>query len=237
MSLGISIGIGIGPFGEGGGFSPPQLPGLVNWYRADQGITIATGVSQWNDLSGQGRHLVQATTTKQPPFSASGGPNGTPYVGSFDGTDDFLRATYAQTAPEHHFVVAMPSATDETSAADVLDGAAGNSRRLFIVAADTIGMFGGASTLPDTPVESAAFHRFNCEWVSGAGSAITVDNRTRLTGNVGTSSSGGLILGMFGDQASNPSNCRIAEIIIYSRILAAVEVAAVNAYLLLRYTL
>src|SRR5690348_12139297 len=31
---------------------PSDFGTLVAWFRADQGTTIATGVSQWNDLSG-----------------------------------------------------------------------------------------------------------------------------------------------------------------------------------------
>lgn len=42
----------------------PQL-----WLRADLGITVATGVSQWADQSGNGNHVVQATPVRQPEFN------------------------------------------------------------------------------------------------------------------------------------------------------------------------
>ena len=64
----------------------------VLWLRADQGITIATGVSQWADLSGFGNHFVQAMGGNQPTLLSNGGPGGQPAV-SFDG------ATSVMTAP------------------------------------------------------------------------------------------------------------------------------------------
>jgi len=41
-------------------------PKLVLDLDSDLGVTIATGVSQWNDLSGRGNHVVQATGANQP---------------------------------------------------------------------------------------------------------------------------------------------------------------------------
>lgn len=55
-------------------FSPKALAGLVAWYRADLDITIATGVSQWNDQSGAGdanRNLTQAVAGRQFTYAAT----------------------------------------------------------------------------------------------------------------------------------------------------------------------
>jgi hypothetical protein len=65
-----------------------------------QYITMATGVSQWQDISGSGWHLAQATGTAQPAFSEATGV-------SFDGTSDFLRNnSVAVSAPWTIYVVA-----------------------------------------------------------------------------------------------------------------------------------
>jgi hypothetical protein len=63
---------------------------LKGWWRADQGITQVTGVSQWDDISGNGNHLTQASGTAQPTFEA-GGYNGQPSL-LFDGTNDYMLA-------------------------------------------------------------------------------------------------------------------------------------------------
>lgn len=48
-------------------FTPASMTGIWAWYRADQGVTLDTGkVSQWNDLSGNGRHITQTTASLRP---------------------------------------------------------------------------------------------------------------------------------------------------------------------------
>lgn len=64
------------PFIHGAvGVSPLPVTGAALWLDATvtSSITYGTGsnVSQWNDLSGNGRHFSQATTTKQPIHTAS----------------------------------------------------------------------------------------------------------------------------------------------------------------------
>jgi hypothetical protein len=64
--------------------------GLKAWYRADQGITLATGVSQWNDLSNNGYHLTQSNTAKQPIYTSSDGYFNNQASMTFDGSNDCL---------------------------------------------------------------------------------------------------------------------------------------------------
>lgn len=44
------------------------LSGCVLWLRSDLGITIATGVSQWNDQSGKSNNASQSTSGQQPAY-------------------------------------------------------------------------------------------------------------------------------------------------------------------------
>jgi hypothetical protein len=53
------------------GFLPSSIPGMKLWLRADQAITIATGVSRWGDISNNGFDVVQAVAGTQPAYSAS----------------------------------------------------------------------------------------------------------------------------------------------------------------------
>jgi hypothetical protein len=50
-------------------FTPASLAGLAAWYDASDAASITSSggaVSQWNDKSGNARHLVQATGSSQP---------------------------------------------------------------------------------------------------------------------------------------------------------------------------
>ncbi len=79
---------------------PTWLPtdlgaGLKLWLPSDAAaITVATGVSQWDDYSGNGNDFVQAVGSKQPAHNSTGGPNSTSIV-TFDGTDDDLYVVLA----------------------------------------------------------------------------------------------------------------------------------------------
>lgn len=66
LALLAATGLGVKPT-TGISWTPGQLsPAPYAWYDATQGITVATGVSQWNDESGNGRNLSQAGTSAQP---------------------------------------------------------------------------------------------------------------------------------------------------------------------------
>lgn len=73
IPFGLARSGGGGGGGGGGSFVPTDLgAALQRWYDASNtgSITIATGVSQWNDLSGNGAHLTQATSGNQPAYNS-----------------------------------------------------------------------------------------------------------------------------------------------------------------------
>jgi hypothetical protein len=76
-------------------FSPASLPNLKAWYDAADTSSITGGsqVSQWNDLSGNGFHLTQSTSSKRP--SSGTRTLNSKNVIDFDGTNDILQASTA----------------------------------------------------------------------------------------------------------------------------------------------
>jgi hypothetical protein len=85
----------ISAFAFAGSAAPAWVPtdlgsGLKLYLPPDAGaITVATGVSQWDDDSGNNYHFTQGTGGAQPYYNNVGGPNSTIAV-VFDGTDDYL---------------------------------------------------------------------------------------------------------------------------------------------------
>ena len=56
-------------------FSPADITGLAAWYDASNAASITLNgstVSQWSDLSGNGRHQIQGSASLQPTYNASG---------------------------------------------------------------------------------------------------------------------------------------------------------------------
>ena len=57
------------------GFNPKSISGLAAWYDASNAASITLNgstVSQWSDLSGNGRHQVQGSAVLQPTYNATG---------------------------------------------------------------------------------------------------------------------------------------------------------------------
>lgn len=57
------------------GFNPRSISGLAAWYDASLASSVTlngTTVSQWDDLSGNNRHQLQATAAIQPIYNATG---------------------------------------------------------------------------------------------------------------------------------------------------------------------
>lgn len=99
-------------------FSPDQVAGLALWLKADAGTSTTVdgaAVSQWDDQSGNARHVTQATGANQPVYKTAI-VNGKPVV-RFDGANDFLQAS---------FTLSQPGASSEF-AADGGTAATGNT--------------------------------------------------------------------------------------------------------------
>jgi hypothetical protein len=112
------ISIGCNIFQYGGipdvSWTPAALgASLALWLDADDASTLTLNgstVSQWNDKSGNARHVSQATAANQPTLTASG-LNGKPVV-TFDGVNDRLvtaSTTLGITNSASLIVVAQPS--------------------------------------------------------------------------------------------------------------------------------
>ena len=90
---------------------PTDFEDLVVWTDAMQGVTKdgSNLVSQWNDLSGNNNHFVQATGSKQPVWTANE-YNGKPAL-VFDGTDDFMKSAGLITGEGRTFILVMHTTT------------------------------------------------------------------------------------------------------------------------------
>jgi hypothetical protein len=94
---------------------PTSLPGMLYWFEGDQ-LTFQTSggaaavadsdpVGEWQDLSGNARHLVQASATLRPLLrTGANGLDGLPIL-QFDGTNDYLQLTIPGTQTLTRYLV------------------------------------------------------------------------------------------------------------------------------------
>lgn len=110
---------------DGPSFLPTDLPNLLGWWKGDGVLWQNSGrttpvasdgdpVGAWDDGSGNGRHLIQATAAARPTFR-SAGVNGRPTV-EYDNVDDSLRFDTAVNLAKNYTYFACAKITDWAAA-------------------------------------------------------------------------------------------------------------------------
>lgn len=208
-------------------FDPRSIANLAAWYNASDtaSLTLETGVRQWSDLSGNGRHLAQTTLNNQPAVATSA-INSRPAL-DFDGSNDSLSATFTLSQPVRIFCVGNLRAAG--SQTQLFDGTANNTMRLYVNTATEVAMF-ASGNLPATVASVTGWFVWECVF-NGASSSLIRNGTTLASGNAGSSVPGGLRLAVLGGGTSNFTNCQIAEVVLYSRAITASEASSVRSYL------
>lgn len=199
--------------------------GPAAWFPFGVGITSAGGlVSQWDDISGNGRHLKQATGTNQPALQADGSI-------LFDGVDNFLKCdTFTLAQPETVYLLFKQVTWG--NADRIFDGHTSNSGAIIqrttspnIAIRATNTDIAENTNLPlDTYAAVVAV-------LNGASSVLQVNNTAPTTGDIGAGSMSGFCLGAIGAGTSAWANIQCKEAIIYAAAHAADVRARVIRYL------
>lgn len=228
-----------------GGIPPTGLPGLAAYFEADQGITLdgSNNVSQWNDLSGNGAHLTQATALSRPGFSATSF-NGRPAVVLTAAGNQFMAAapTIPSGAPNHTILaIVRANATPSTLFNGIVClGSAGASGQTSTIGNDNTRKlwFGGAglgAPVFDTATNGSYYALAKTEQnVGGFGNDTAfINNAKQAVGIQPTAYSifpaNTLLLGRY-FSSSATGNWDVAAIAIYNRILSDSEIAALMSF-------
>lgn len=215
------------------GFRPTDIANLAAWYRADQGVTISTGVSQWNDLSGNGRHLTQATGANQPTFGATAGPNSTPAL-TFDGSNDSLGVTFTAISQPVHVFGILRTVSLGTSNGGLISGGAVGERPLVVGTpnTNTFTYFGGTGI---SYAHTDTTNHFLWEVVcNGASSSVIRGNTAAGTGSIGTTTLSGVSLGLLVGNGSYGAMV-LSEVAVYSAQISGANLTNLRAYFASRY--
>jgi len=214
---------------------PDQITGLQAWYKADVGITIATGVSNWADKSGNARDVAQGTAANQPTFVSSA-VNGLPAV-QFDGVNDFLVSGAFTTAqPLHAFHVAKqlatvtngPNWTSSTTTFASPSACQETGPLLQLISNSNL----GASVASDT----TAYHLYSSVF-NGTSSKIAKDNGSYQTSAAVLTGSMTLVSLGAESAGATPTNCVIAEFCLYNAEIVTTDLTDILNYFKARYAL
>ncbi len=222
-------------------FTPAQIPDMLAWYKADAitGLADSAAVPSWIDSSGSGRTLLQATAGFRPVYK-TGILNSKPVV-RFDGSDDYLRATFA-TLPLGPRTIFCVAKTDLVSGNYyIYDGATGTDTMMLFSGGELYyqasGASGGASSNLAVPavLPTTSWHIFATVYDSFLGNL-------RVGGNAGRAGTGmatepeGITLGARGSLAVFLDG-DFAEYILYDRVLTLAEINLVANHLATKYAL
>lgn len=199
--------------------------GPAAWFRFGQGITVSTGVSQWSDQSGNGRHLLQATGTAQPSLQSDGSI-------LFDGVQQFLKCnSFTLIQPETVYVLfKMVTYTDPTK---VFDGNTDNSGSLTMTGGTpNLQAFAGTSFGNNTGLATGTYGVVTTIFNGATPASLTqVNNNAAVTGSSGASTMGGFTMGRAGGSAVQFGAIQAKEVIIFSAAHDADTRARVIKYL------
>ena len=207
-----------------GGASTYGLPNIAARYDASvlSSITIATGVSQWNDLSGNNNNLLQATTTAQPSYAAN--------TVTFNGTTDLMK-TGAFTLVQPETVYAVFKQNTWVLNTYVWDGHTSNSGSLL-----------QANTTPQLQAYAGSTIAFNGGLAVGSAgvvavcyqgatiSFIQVNLNSPLTGSSGAGNMNGFFLGSSASGTSF-SSIGVNEVLIFNVAHTATQANQIISFL------
>lgn len=212
-------------------FRPWHLSGLAMWLDGADAASIAldgsNNVSQWNDKSGNGRHVTQATSGSRPAYITAG-INGLNCL-SFDGSDDLMVTSGSSTIsqPNTTFVVFRPIAGGTNP--QLFDG---SSARQYIYFPSTTSVQAYANSALTPTITSVVGTTSQAAVVFNGSSSVFLLNRVQISsGNLGSSGIGPEITIGANRFGGGPWKGYIAEHLIYRRMLDASEIMQLGNYL------
>ena len=198
------------------------------WYRGDASYSGGT----WADGSGKGHNATQATAGKRPTYGATSGPNSTPALTFVAANSQNLQAVFTLAQPTWIWCVAQFSGTYVANQYiyDAVNG--GNGMSLFRQASATMSIDGGF-VLQWTSATPQSWTAYGC-YFHGNSSYIQANGTTVASGAIGNGNEGGITIGSY-ETGLDFAGMVLAELVIYSTLPSATDLANLNAYRLARY--
>lgn len=243
FKLGINERFRLGKSSKSKAWTPSDVSGLAIWLRSDLGLyqeaagtTPATAnnhpVGLWKDQSGNGRNFQTGTTTR--PLLQTGILNNHPVI-RFNGIDDYMNITSTIALPFTLFIV---TATSGNSDSKIFEGYQAGILRPGFYLADSSGwkyvvVHAVVGQYKLTPITDTNFHIHRVVFAdSGSHFIDGVSKNTGDFSNAGSPTQFGLGGGYAGGY---PYNGDIVEVLLYSGVVSAPNIALVEAYLNERY--
>lgn len=229
-------------FRAAGGGSEPPATNIFAHYKADVGVTKdgSDYVSQWDDQSGNGHHLTQATGSKQPLWESSQ-INGYPGI-HFDGTDDAMKTSTFTS--EANATVCVVVEKHSTHTGVIFDGALNNTEVLYFDSAGSRRIrtyAGGYGPWTDSGPETNVWYLVVARFQSSSLARLVCYKLTDdtepadLLGNIVSPSFTGIAVGANGANTGYYMDGRIAEVLVYNEASSDAKIEEMITYFSEKY--
>lgn len=216
---------------------------LLQWCRADLGVTIGTGVSAWADQSGNPNHYLQGTGAAQPSWGATAGPNGTPGI-TFDGSNDILQCggfnlPAPGTTPTYMSFILQQATWNGASGVGIatgIDATVGFQKLGFFQVGSTpsVRMNNPTNGNLTFALTVATWKRCALTFLNTTADSLKIGSSVTTGINSGNNVSAGRTLGGGTVFGATFSNIIVADL-IYSQLPSAQELIDLDAYFTARY--
>jgi hypothetical protein len=213
------------------------LGNLAWWVRADQGITLATGVSAWADLSGNGINFTQGTGANQPTL-VNGAIGGQPAILG-DGSNDRLNANWTRSAvgTQPLYVWAVVQSVTHT-ANDGVMGDFGTTGFMIRQTTSTNYYQWDGTVVNSVSLATGTPKRIESQFTNSTSDYLKIGSTNATGSNAGNNVSSNNVLSLFtigNDNGSYCSNIYIAEAFAFLGTPTAQNRADLDAYCTSRY--
>lgn len=197
--------------------------GLAAWFRSDKGAAV----SQWDDSSGNARHLAQATGSLQPTIVA-GAQNGRPAV-RLDGTDDYMETgAFTLNQPACILVLYKSNSIQAAANHDIVWSNPGNNVLQISDTTPQLQQYAGGTGIAYAALVANGAYAQVTNIVNGVASILRVSKVQRATGNPGNSNPGGFRIGYV--VAGRTHSAEFMDCILYSTVLSDSVIARLENY-------
>lgn len=195
-------------------FTPLDLTSLFMWFKEVPAGTVGDVLTQWDDSSGNARHLGQATADRRPVLAIKDGR----LVVNFDGVNDYVMASGSTLSQPATLWIRFRQSAD-----GILMDTNSGDRWFLYPNGGGIDAYAGAAISHSLTLN--AWHTVRVV-VNGASSEIAVDGSV-TSGNLGANS----LTDVAFPGPSSSAAVVIAEIVIQAAVASAGEKTAMDAYL------
>lgn len=209
---------------------------VLQWVRADLGVTIGTNVSAWADQSGNTRDYAQATGGKQPTLTAADATLNNQATITFDGVDDNLDAATFTPGAQPLFIWAVVKQLAWTSLKTVFgDSTASHFAVIQLTASPQIGQTNGTQVNANGGAALSSWVRMEASFTASVADYVKLGATTVTGASAGANatSTGRRIACNAG--GTTFTNIVLAELLYCSGKPSAGELTALDAYVTSRY--